>query len=117
MQRIALVSGGNRGIGFAACKGLSQAGLQVILGSREIEKGHLAAETLQKEGFRVDPHQLDVTDPQSIAAIKEYIVKEYGRLDVLVNNAGIHLDSGKSFLNVPIEIVSQTFETQYLWSA
>jgi NAD(P)-dependent dehydrogenase (short-subunit alcohol dehydrogenase family) len=111
MQRIALVSGGNRGIGFAACKGLSQAGLQVILGSREIEKGHLAAETLQKEGFRVDPHQLDVTDPQSIAAIKEYIVKEYGRLDVLVNNAGIHLDSGKSFLNVPIEIVSQTFET------
>jgi NAD(P)-dependent dehydrogenase (short-subunit alcohol dehydrogenase family) len=111
MRRIALVSGGNRGIGFAVCKGLNQVGLQVIMGSRDIEKGLLAAERLQIEGFVVDPHQLDVTDPASIETLKAYILKQYGRLDVLVNNAAVHLDSSKSFLNVPVDIVHQTFET------
>jgi NAD(P)-dependent dehydrogenase (short-subunit alcohol dehydrogenase family) len=110
MKRVALVSGGNRGIGFAVCKGLNQVGLQVIMGSRDIENGQLAAERLQNEGVKVDPHQLDVTAPTSIEALKAYILKKYGRLDVLVNNAGVHLDSGQSFLNVPIDTVNQTYE-------
>jgi NAD(P)-dependent dehydrogenase (short-subunit alcohol dehydrogenase family) len=113
MQRIALVSGGNRGIGFATCKGLAQAGLQVILGSRDAEKGVLAAEALRDENFEVDTYQLDVTDQTSIAILKEYIIKKYGRLDVLVNNAGVHLDSTKSFINIPEEIVHQTFDTNF----
>jgi NAD(P)-dependent dehydrogenase (short-subunit alcohol dehydrogenase family) len=110
MQRIALVSGGNRGIGFAVCKGLNQVGLQVIMGSRDIENGQLAAERLQNEGFKVDPHQLDVTDPTSIEALKAYILKQYGRLDVLINNAGVHLDKGESILEVSLDIVRQTLE-------
>jgi NAD(P)-dependent dehydrogenase (short-subunit alcohol dehydrogenase family) len=110
MRRIALVTGGNRGIGFAVCEGLAQADLRVILGSRDPEKGILAAETLQDEGFEVDTRQLDVTDPASITTLKEDVIKKYGRLDVLVNNAAVHLDSSKSFLNIPVEIVHQTFE-------
>jgi NAD(P)-dependent dehydrogenase (short-subunit alcohol dehydrogenase family) len=110
MQRIALVSGGNRGIGFAVCKGLNQVGLQVIMGSRDIENGQLAAERLQNEGFKVDPHQLDVTEPTSIEALKAYILKQYGRLDVLINNAGVHLDKGESILEVSLDIVRQTLE-------
>jgi NAD(P)-dependent dehydrogenase (short-subunit alcohol dehydrogenase family) len=110
MQRIALVSGGNRGIGFAVCKGLNQVRLQVIMGSRDIENGQLAAERLQNEGFKVDPHQLDVTDPTSIEALKAYILKQYGRLDVLINNAGVHLDKGESILEVSLDIVRQTLE-------
>jgi NAD(P)-dependent dehydrogenase (short-subunit alcohol dehydrogenase family) len=110
MQRVALVTGGNRGIGFAACKGLAQAGLRVILGSRDVESGIQAAERLRHDDFKVDPHQLDVTDPASIEGLKAYVLKQYGRLDVLVNNAAVHLDSSKSFLNIPVEIVHQTFE-------
>jgi NAD(P)-dependent dehydrogenase (short-subunit alcohol dehydrogenase family) len=110
MQRIALVSGGNRGIGFAVCKGLNQVRLQVIMGSRDIENGQLAAERLQNEGFKVDPHQLDVTEPTSIEALKAYILKQYGRLDVLINNAGVHLDKGESILEVSLDIVRQTLE-------
>ena len=110
MQRIALVTGGNRGIGFAVCKGLRQAGLQVILGSRDEDKGNEAAKVLGEQGFSVDTHQLDVTDPQSISAIKRYVAKQYGQLDVLINNAGVHLDKGESVLEVPLEIVQQTFE-------
>jgi NAD(P)-dependent dehydrogenase (short-subunit alcohol dehydrogenase family) len=113
MQRVALVTGGNRGIGFAVCKGLAQAGLPVILGSRDIEKGLLAAGSLQKEGFMVDPHQLDVTDPASIEATRKFINREFRRLDVLVNNAAVHLDSSKSFLNIPVEIVHHTFEANF----
>lgn len=111
MQRIALVTGGNRGIGFAACKGLAQAGLHVILGSRDEKKGNEAVENLRMEGYDLETHQLDVTDQASIATLKEYVAKKYGRLDILVNNAAVHLDSSKSFLNIPVEIVHQTFET------
>jgi NAD(P)-dependent dehydrogenase (short-subunit alcohol dehydrogenase family) len=110
MQRIALVTGGNRGIGFAVSKGLSQADLQVILGSRDKDKGNEAAKVLGEQGFSVDTHQLDVTDPKSISAIKEYVTEQYGRLDVLVNNAAVHLDKGESVLEVPLDIVRQTFE-------
>jgi NAD(P)-dependent dehydrogenase (short-subunit alcohol dehydrogenase family) len=110
MKRIAMVTGGNRGIGFAVCRGLAQAGLQVIMGSRDEDKGNEAVKALGKQGFSVDTHQLDVTDPTSISAIKEYILRQYGRLDVLINNAGVHLDKGESVLEVPLDIVRQTFE-------
>ena len=110
MERIALVTGGNRGIGYAACKGLAMAGLRVILGSRDAGRGILAAETLREEGVEVDTHQLDVTDQASVTSLNELILTKYGRLDVLVNNAAVHLDSGKSFLNIPVDILHQTFE-------
>jgi NAD(P)-dependent dehydrogenase (short-subunit alcohol dehydrogenase family) len=113
MQKIALVTGGNRGIGFAVCKGLAQTGLQVILGSRDEQKGDKAAASLREQGLEVVTHQLDVTDPASIAALKAYVSKQYGRLDVLVNNAAVHLDSSKSFLNIPVDIVHLTFEINF----
>jgi NAD(P)-dependent dehydrogenase (short-subunit alcohol dehydrogenase family) len=116
MERIALITGGNRGIGFAACKGLAMAGLRVILGSRDAKRGIVAAETLGDEGLEVVTHQLDVTDQASITTLYEFVLTEYGRLDVLVNNAAVHLDSGKSFLNIPVDTVQQTFEIN-LYSA
>jgi NAD(P)-dependent dehydrogenase (short-subunit alcohol dehydrogenase family) len=84
--------------------------MRVILGSREVERGVLAAKRLHKNGFEVDPHQLDVTDQTSIEALRKFVKSECGHLDVLVNNAAVHLDSSKSFLNIPVEIVRQTFE-------
>jgi NAD(P)-dependent dehydrogenase (short-subunit alcohol dehydrogenase family) len=111
MEKIALVTGGNRGIGLAVCRGLAQMGLKVIMGSRNGEAGVQAAEELRDEGFEVDTHQLDVTDQDSVAALKDYVTEKYGRLDVLVNNAAVHLDTSKSFLNIPIEMIHETYET------
>jgi NAD(P)-dependent dehydrogenase (short-subunit alcohol dehydrogenase family) len=85
-KRIALVTGANQGIGLQIAKNLAAEGLTVLVGSRNLENGQKAARDI---GAGAHPVQLDVTDKASIAAAAERIGREYGRLDVLVNNAGI----------------------------
>jgi NAD(P)-dependent dehydrogenase (short-subunit alcohol dehydrogenase family) len=113
MDKIALVTGGNRGIGFAVCRGLAQMGLKVILTSRDGMKGSKAADTLRCEGYVMEDHPLDVTDQESIAAIAKYIVQTHGRLDVLINNAAVNLDEGRAILDVPIDIIRDTLEANF----
>ena len=93
-KRIALVTGANRGIGYEVCRQLADAGMQVILTSRDVGKGEAAAKAIQDEGKDVRFHQLDVTDENSVAAALQFVKAEYGRLDVLVNNAAVYLDEG-----------------------
>ena len=89
---IALVTGGNRGLGFEACRQLAQRGLKVILASRDLQKGEIKAQELKDEGLDVTALQLDVADWNSIKTVYEEINSEWKRLDVLVNNAGILID-------------------------
>jgi NAD(P)-dependent dehydrogenase (short-subunit alcohol dehydrogenase family) len=91
-KRIAVVTGGNRGIGTEICRQLAGKGLHVILTARDPAKGRAAAKALQKEGLDVTFRKLDVTDPAGISVLMRWLRKEYGRCDVLVNNAGIYLD-------------------------
>jgi len=88
-KRVAVVSGGNRGIGLEIVKQLAQRGLQVVLGSRDEQKGRAAAEALCRDGLGVEAHALDVTSKESIGALASFLKDRYGGLDVLVNNAGI----------------------------
>lgn len=113
MTRIALVTGANRGIGFEACRQLAQQGLHVILTSRDVAKGQAAAELLREEGLEISPHQLDVTDVDSILALQEEIDVTFGRLDVLVNNAGVYLDEGKSVFDISLETMRVTQEINF----
>jgi NAD(P)-dependent dehydrogenase (short-subunit alcohol dehydrogenase family) len=83
---VALVTGANKGIGLQIAKDLARHGLTVLVGSRNIERGEAAAKSVGEDAHAI---QLDVTDQASIAAAAERIRKEFGRLDVLVNNAGI----------------------------
>jgi NAD(P)-dependent dehydrogenase (short-subunit alcohol dehydrogenase family) len=83
--RVALVSGGNRGIGLEIVRQLAGRGITVILGSREEESGRAAAEGLSGD---VVVSQLDVTDEGSVARLAASVEGEFGRLDILVNNAG-----------------------------
>lgn len=107
--RVALVTGANRGLGFEACRQLAQCGFHVILTSRDRQRGLEAASVLGAEGLDVTCHTLDVTNLEHVAAVHDAVLDEYGRLDVLVNNAGVSIDpQGATILDVPIEIMDQT---------
>jgi len=85
-KRIALVTGANQGVGFQVAKELVVNGLTVLVCSRNLANGQIAAENIGAGAIAL---QLDVTDRVSIASAAKYIRKEFGRLDLLVNNAAI----------------------------
>jgi NAD(P)-dependent dehydrogenase (short-subunit alcohol dehydrogenase family) len=107
-QRIAVVTGGNRGIGLEICRQLRGLGLKVVLTARDEAKAREAAAGL---GDGVVPHQLDVRDLAGIARLKEFLEGELGGVDVLVNNAGVFLDRHAGGLTVPLEAVHESLET------
>jgi NAD(P)-dependent dehydrogenase (short-subunit alcohol dehydrogenase family) len=87
--RVALVSGGNRGIGRDVVRQLGERGITVILGSRDLKRGEDAAADLRAKGLRIVAKQLDVRDDSSIARVVHEVEEQFGRLDILVNNAAI----------------------------
>ena len=109
--KVALVTGANKGIGKAIVRGLARDGFTVYLGARDPEKGKMAAEELEAEGdVRFVP--LDVTDAASMLCAREAIELETGRLDVLVNNAGIGAAPGSKF-NQPAEEIAENMRAVY----
>ena len=114
-MKIAVVTGANRGIGFEISRGLARAGLSVILAARDREKGEAAARTLRGEGGEVEFRELDVADGDSIRAFAGEIERTPGRVDVLVNNAGIMIDPrGSRLLDSDPETYRRTFETNVM---
>jgi NAD(P)-dependent dehydrogenase (short-subunit alcohol dehydrogenase family) len=109
-----VVTGGNRGIGFEICRQLAGRGAQVILTARKPESGNDALTRLESAGFKAGFHSLEVTDAHSISALREYLEKTFGRLDVLINNAGIIADAEASGLDVKPVTVRATLETNTL---
>jgi len=110
-KRIAVVTGGARGIGQEICRQLVARGLLVILTARDREKARLAA---GKMGGDAIPFDLDVTAPDAAERLVEFLEGEMGGVDVLVNNAGVFLDRGYGGLEVPVKIVQDTLETNLL---
>lgn len=110
-QRMALVTGGNRGIGLEVCRQLAQQGTRVILGSRDARKGVAAASQLKSGGLAVETRQLDVANAQSIRECMTWLRKDLGRLDVLVNNAGIMTEEDDADPLEEIEIIRDTMQT------
>ena len=109
--RIAIVTGGNRGLGLETCRQLARRGHQVILTSRDPAKGRAAAKELKGEGLDVVPLPLDVTSLKSITSLKESVTAEFGRVDVLINNAALYLDEGRSVFEVELDTFRTTIET------
>jgi NAD(P)-dependent dehydrogenase (short-subunit alcohol dehydrogenase family) len=105
--RVALVSGGNRGIGLEICRQLADRDIAVILGSRDEESGKGAAESLSGN---VVAHQLDVADEESVGRLAPFVEEEFGRLDILVNNAGISNDEGQRGVNADLTRVREALE-------
>ena len=105
--RVALVSGGNRGIGLEVCRQLAGRGITVVMGSRDAEQGRDAASNLP-DGVVV--HQLDVSEPESVERLARSVEEEFGRLDVLVNNAAISNDEGQSGVDADLDRVKEALE-------
>jgi NAD(P)-dependent dehydrogenase (short-subunit alcohol dehydrogenase family) len=127
-QRIALVTGANRGIGFEVARQLARKGFHVFLGARETEAGQAAAKKLQSEVEADASHavadkehigsvsflKIDVTDPRSIRSAADEFSKRADHLDVLVNNAGIAQDDDKDVLNITPDTFETTLRTNSL---
>jgi len=112
-SRVAVVTGGNRGIGFEICKELSKVGCRVVLTSRDEERGKQAAAKLGANKKNIVYHKLDVTDSKDIETLRDWLLKMYGRVDILINNAGVYLDEGTSVFNVDEMIVKETLDVNF----
>lgn len=127
VERVALVTGGNRGIGLAVCRGLARGGLRVILTGRDEAQLRVAQNQLRDEGLKVSTIELDVTDRRmldppkdlNVSFIADWVQRQFGRLDVLVNNAGVvpdaaAFDAGKdSILDMPADALALGMQTHF----
>jgi NAD(P)-dependent dehydrogenase (short-subunit alcohol dehydrogenase family) len=121
--KVALITGANKGIGFEVARQLGALGWHILLGARDQNRGLAAAEKLKGQGIDVQFEQLDVSDECSIAAAARRIASDFGRLDVLVNNAGLLLEgnfsrSGRAAEDFPsqpsvtgLDVVKRTYAT------
>ncbi|KAI4336409.1 hypothetical protein L6164_014940 [Bauhinia variegata] len=110
-ETVAVVTGGNRGIGFEISRQLAAHGLTVILTSRDISVGIESAKVLQEGGLvDVASHQLDILDPSSVKEFAEWLQENYGGLDVLINNAGVNFNVGS---DNSVENARKVIETNY----
>jgi NAD(P)-dependent dehydrogenase (short-subunit alcohol dehydrogenase family) len=113
--RIAVVTGANRGIGLEIARQLAQKGLKVVLTSRSAAKGRAAVKSLGEAGAQAQYSLLDVTSPVSIKALAAQLTERHGRVDVLVNNAGVMLDPhGSRVLDARVKTFRDTLETNLL---
>ena len=105
-QKTALITGANRGIGFAIAQGLLKADFQVIIGARSLEKGKAAAEKLNSSSVSVV--EIDIADDNSINEAFNELNDKIDRLDVLINNAGIYPDNGFNILTIKRDLLTKT---------
>ena len=113
-QKIALITGANKGLGFETARQLGTRNIKVLVGARDETRGQAAVEKLQAEGFKAEFLLLDVSDVQTCEAAAKYVEENYGKLDILVNNAGIALEEmGEKPSDVSLETLRKTFDTNF----
>jgi NAD(P)-dependent dehydrogenase (short-subunit alcohol dehydrogenase family) len=109
VEKIALITGANKGIGFEIARQLGERGNTVLVGARDQARGKLAAASLASRGITAVPVRIDVTDASSVAEAATLIEQRFGRLDILVNNAGI----AGGFTGVPSEATADDMREVY----
>jgi NAD(P)-dependent dehydrogenase (short-subunit alcohol dehydrogenase family) len=119
MARIALVTGGNRGLGLATARRLGVHGATVIVGARAAARGAHAVRALREAGIDAEGVALDVTDLASVRAAADEVRRRHRRLDVLVNNAGVLPEATAGAADAPIDVdlLRRTFETNVFGAA
>ncbi|MGC2238784.1 MAG: SDR family oxidoreductase [Pyrinomonadaceae bacterium] len=118
-KKLALITGANRGIGFETARQLGQQGIKVLVGARSEENGKEAESKLKNEGFDAEFVLLDVDDAKTHESAAKFIEEKYGKLDILINNAGIFIDRNEEN-GAPVgasktsaEVFRKTFDTNF----
>jgi NAD(P)-dependent dehydrogenase (short-subunit alcohol dehydrogenase family) len=109
-QPVAVVTGGNRGVGREVCRQLALLGFAVVLGSRDLRKGELAAKELDPEGGRIVACQLEVDSSVSVSAMADWVRERFGRADVLVNNASTPYDRWATASDIDLGTVAEAID-------
>jgi NAD(P)-dependent dehydrogenase (short-subunit alcohol dehydrogenase family) len=114
-KKVAFITGGNRGIGLETARQLGKQGVKVVIGSRDLEKGKAVAEKLRADGADVDVIRFDITKPADYQEAHNYFEKNFGKLDILINNAGISKESffANNTSTVSKAILRETFDTNF----
>lgn len=114
-KKVALITGANRGLGLETARKLGQQGITVLVAARDLAKSEATAATLKKEGIDARAIKLDVNNPADYTAAANSIEKDFGVLDILINNAGIFLDNrGPNETSATSEeILRKTFDTNF----
>jgi NAD(P)-dependent dehydrogenase (short-subunit alcohol dehydrogenase family) len=110
-QQVALVTGANKGLGREIARRLAATGMIVLAGARDTARGQATATELATDGADVRFLRLDVTDANSVKAAAAWITETFGRLDVLINNAGISVDNQQPVTEITADQMRQTYET------
>jgi NAD(P)-dependent dehydrogenase (short-subunit alcohol dehydrogenase family) len=114
--KVALITGANKGLGFEMSRQLAQHGLTLLIAARNLQAAEEAATTLRNEGLQAEAIALDINDSTQIQTAVQAIGDKFGKLDVLINNAGVMLDGEWSISNassVSIDIIRKTFDTNF----
>jgi NAD(P)-dependent dehydrogenase (short-subunit alcohol dehydrogenase family) len=115
-EKIAFITGGNKGIGLETARQLGKQGIKVVIGSRDPKNGAAAVEKLKADGVNADSITFDVTNSADYQAAYDYFNKRYGKLDILINNAGISLDDfmgGNKTSSTAADSLRKTFDTNF----
>ncbi len=108
--KIALITGANKGIGKEIARGLGQKGFIVLVGSRDEKKGEAVVSEFKKEDIQAFAVPLEVTNESSILSVSKWVESKFGKLDVLVNNAGIITDQTKPS-EADLTLVKKAYDT------
>ena len=112
MTKVAVITGANRGLGFATARRLGQSGVHVIVGARSLARGEEAADRLRRDGVDAEPLHIDVNSPANVQQAAEQVEQDHGRIDILVNNAGILPEATASNVGpLDLDLLTRTFET------
>jgi NAD(P)-dependent dehydrogenase (short-subunit alcohol dehydrogenase family) len=114
-KKVALITGANKGLGYEMARQLAEAGVTVVLAARDQAKGESAVAKLKAQGFDVRFLKLDVTNKNDFPQAAAFLEKEFGKLDILINNAGIAADgiAGTSVSATTEQSLQATFETNF----
>ncbi|MDJ0595527.1 MAG: SDR family oxidoreductase [Pleurocapsa sp. MO_226.B13] len=114
MKTITLITGSNKGMGFEAARQLAKQDIHVLIGARNAEKGQAAVKSLTDEGLSAEFLLLDVTDEESVKNAVQAVAKQHGKLDILINNAGINPEYAReifTFEELPLDLMKQIYQT------
>ncbi len=112
-KKIALITGANKGLGFETAKQLGKENITIIAASRNKERGEKAVAALKAEGVDAEFLQLNVDSPTDITNAFDYINNKYGKLDILINNAGIIAEDGHFGSNTSTTITQEELSTTF----